>query len=921
MKNHHLKGITFLIIFAGIFILSGNLSTTKNNPGIVDPQLAEGAEEGGPINRLAFEFLRLKSPVTNTIPEGIQQRSLSYAKTLPGSNEMPLRLERSNSHSSSLNWTNRGPYNVGGRTRGVTFDRNDVNTIIAGGVSGGIWRTTDGGQSWAKMTKSDQLHSVSSIVQDPRDGMSNIWYATTGELSGNSAGARGAPFRGDGVYKSTDNGLNWNLIPPTSTSTPQLFDNYLNYSWRIKVHPTTGHIFTASFGSIYRSKNDGRTWEVVLGQGSDRYSDLAMTSTGLMIAVLGNEETDGPILRSTDGETWTSIAPVNFPATFNRMVPDISESNDSIAYFIGNDSDNHFLWKYHYQSGDGSNAGGEWTDLSANIPNDFNSQGGYDLYVRISPYNEKLVYLGGTNLYYSPNGWESTAGRLKIGGYGWDAHHPDQHDVIFFPNDSLKVLSASDGGLHTMEAPTQSGRQWNSLNNGYTTTQFYTIAIDPSGTYPDLIMGGTQDNGTLESLVSSGTSPWEQVFGGDGAYCSVINMGKAYVVSSQRGYTLMLDWSNPFGWSYGNGQGKYNNYSWAYLIPPDFDREEEALFISPVYSDPVNDHILYYAGGKHIYRNNDVYLNEENYEQPSGGGGYESKNWEKLQRTAAIGSISAFGGSINNPPHRLYYGSSSGYVYRLDNAHKSDQAVNIKNNISTSGYVSGISVDPYNGDKVMVSYSNYEVRSIYYSENGGDSWTDVSGNLEENVSGRGNGPSVRDVYIYPLKTGYKYFAATSTGLYSTDQLDGTSTVWEQEGASTIGNVVVDMIDGRPADGYVAIATHGNGMYSANFGGDVLSVDDPDLPTSFELAENYPNPFNPSTQIPFTLNKGGVVTLKVFDIAGREVATLFHGEKSAGAHHVTWNGKDGFGNQMPTGMYIYRIESNGLVQSKKMQLLK
>ena len=173
----------------------------------------------------------------------------------------------------------------------------------------------------------------------------------------------------------------------------------------------------------------------------------------------------------------------------------------------------------------------------------------------------------------------------------------------------------------------------------------------------------------------------------------------------------------------------------------------------------------------------------------------------------------------------------------------------------------------------------------------------------------------------PLKTGYKYFAATSTGLYSTDQLDGTSTVWVQEGPSTIGNVVVDMIDGRPADGHVAIATHGNGMYSANFGGDVLSVDDSDLPTSFELAENYPNPFNPSTQIPFTLNKGGIVTLKVFDIAGREVATLFHGEKSAGAHHVTWNGKDGFGNQMPTGMYIYRIESNGLVQSKKMQLLK
>jgi hypothetical protein len=646
-----------------------------------------------------------------------------------------------------------------------------------------------------------------------------------------------------------------------------------------------------------------------------------MTSTGLMIAVLGNEETDGPILRSTDGETWRDITPVNFPDSYSRLVLDISESNDSIAYIIGNDSDDHFLWKYKFISGDGSGTGGEWTDLSSNLFSDFNSQGGYDLYVRISPYNEKAVFLGGTNLYYSPLGWESTGQRVKIGGYGWDDHHPDQHEILFFPDDSVKILAASDGGLHVMDDPTRTGRKWNSLNHGYTTTQFYTIAIDPSGKYPDLIMGGTQDNGTWESLLYDTTNPWSEVFGGDGAYCSIINSGRSYILSSQRGYTIIKDWSNPFGWSYGNGQGKYNNYSWAYLYPPDFDRENEALFISPVYSDPIDDHILYYAGGKYIYRNNDVYLNRDNFEQPTGGGGYVGKNWEKLEGTAAIGSVSAFGGSHNNPPHRLYYGTSSGYIYRLENSHESDKAVNIKNNISTTGYVSGISVDPYNGEKVMVSFSNYEVRSIFYSENGGDSWTDVSGNLEESVSGRGNGPSVRDVYIFPLKTDYVYFAATSTGLYSTSKLDGTNTVWVQEGGLTIGNVVVDMIDGRPADGYVAIGTHGNGTYSARFEEGVLSLDKPDLPTSFELAQNYPNPFNPSTQIPFTLNKGGIVTLKVFDIAGREVATLFHGEKSAGAHHVTWNGKDGFGNQMPTGMYIYRIESNGLVQSKKMQLLK
>ena len=74
-----------------------------------------------------------------------------------------------------------------------------------------------------------------------------------------------------------------------------------------------------------------------------------------------------------------------------------------------------------------------------------------------------------------------------------------------------------------------------------------------------------------------------------------------------------------------------------------------------------------------------------------------------------------------------------------------------------------------------------------------------------------------------------------------------------------------MIDGRPADGYVAIGTHGNGTYSARFEEGVLSLDKPDLPTSFELAQNYPNPFNPTTQIPFTIKTTGTVRMKVFDL--------------------------------------------------------
>ena len=176
----------------------------------------ESGEEGGPSSRLEFDWLRLKSPHTNTIPVGIQKRALEFSKSIPNYNEINIGLRRAKSSNTSLECKTRGPYNVGGRTRALAIDIADSSTFIAGGVSGGIWRSSDGGATWKKMTKPNQLHSVTSIAQDTRVGHRNVWYATTGEGRGNSAGARGAPYRGDGIFKSTDNGYNWSLIASTS---------------------------------------------------------------------------------------------------------------------------------------------------------------------------------------------------------------------------------------------------------------------------------------------------------------------------------------------------------------------------------------------------------------------------------------------------------------------------------------------------------------------------------------------------------------------------------------------------------------------------------------------------------------------------------------------------------------------------------
>jgi len=113
-----------------------------------------------------------------------------------------------------------------------------------------------------------------------------------------------------------------------------------------------------------------------------------------------------------------------------------------------------------------------------------------------------------------------------------------------------------------------------------------------------------------------------------------------------------------------------------------------------------------------------------------------------------------------------------------------------------------------------VVFSNYNVVSVFATTDGGTTWTAIAGNLEQNPNGGGSGPSCRWVKILPVGGTKIYYIGTSTGVYSTGYLNGANTVWEQEGASVIGNVVVDMIDARSSDGMVVAATHGNGIFSA-----------------------------------------------------------------------------------------------------------
>jgi hypothetical protein len=157
--------------------------------------------------------------------------------------------------------------------------------------------------------------------------------------------------------------------------------------------------------------------------------------------------------------------------------------------------------------------------------------------------------------------------------------------------------------------------------------------------------------------------------------------------------------------------------------------------------DPNNTDVMYLAGGDRIWRNSDLTA------IPLFSQNTTSVNWSNLTNTVVSGQTITTLEISTTAANRLYYGTDQGNVFRLDNANNvSSTPTNVTGSNFPAGayvYVSCIAVNPGNANEVMVVFSNYEIPSLFYSSNGGTSWADISGSLEQNPNGSGNGPSTR----------------------------------------------------------------------------------------------------------------------------------------------------------------------------------
>ncbi len=746
-----------------------------------------------PESRTSFDRMRLQDPATGRIPSDIHTLETQYFKK-------SLRRDQSNFRTleNLIVWQNRGPFNVGGRTRALAIDVSDEDVILAGGVSGGIWRTENGGESWTKTTGSNELQSVTAIAQDTRVGQTDTWYYATGEWSGNSAAAFGADYNGDGIFKSTDGGMSWTQLPTTASLTPHLNDQDFDFNHEIVVSPIDGTVAVANYGGVYISTDEGLSWSRTYTTAGSGWTDVVVNDQGDFYAFIRGLG----VIRSTDsGQSWADISSPSFPtfASFHRGELAVAPSNNNVVYLLAEANgtgSGHALWKYNALSG-------SWVNRSANIPQeggetgDFDSQGGYDLLIKVKPDDENVVFIGGTNLYRSTDGFASKTQTTWIGGYTsennsfavYPRHHPDQHCLVFYPSDPAKSISGNDGGLQVtndvLAAEANSfSVEWTPINNGYLTTQAYAVSAGPG----DLVVAGFQDNGSWMTLTDDQDEDWANTFSGDGAYSAISSDGRQRYFSSQNANVYRFDYPN----------GSTQNATGAELFGP--TNLSSPLFVSPLYVDSKDDNLVYLGGTTSLNVNNKAKT------------GSSTSGWKTIGLSGTSGRISEMGVIGNGA---LYVGTSGGKLYKITGAKGSSPAVtNISSTLFASKYISGIAVNPNNANELIVTVSNYGVKSIFHSTNGGSSWTDVGGNLEENTNGTGNGPSVRSVQI--LGDGALYLVGTSVGLFTTKSLNGTSTVWEQENLNGLGSLVVEHMAVRQSDGLVVAGTHGNGVFSARF---------------------------------------------------------------------------------------------------------
>ena len=562
-------------------------------------------------------------------------------------------------------WRERGPTNIGGRTRAVMIDEGDParNRVFAGGVSGGLWVTEDISRAepiWTTVNDWWSNISVGFIAQDPNDPQ--LIYVGTGE------GTASYPIiQGNGIFISTDGGLTFEEAATI---------NGYRFCHHIIVHPETGDAYFATNRGVYRTTDVGQSFERVLSNVSGASGPTFFDLQYMDGVIYASNTRD--IYTSTTGDLndWTDITTndTGFPAGMSRVEFCVAKTRPQRIYAIGDmggGASNIYLT---------DNGGQNWVPRTRPTFDGIEFTRGqvwYDLDIAVSPFDENYIIAGGVPISYSAD----AAQTMTLYDYSF---HVDQHGIFFDEKDPNRILFGNDGGVYVSTNGTPNDVQ--DKNNIYNVSQYYACALHPEE-FSDYMLGGTQDNGS-HALDSPRKGPARYVNGGDGVYCHIDqdNPNIQWVSSQFGNYRLSVDGGSNFSGGV-SVDGNFINRS-------DYDSDMDVLYAQTALGD--------------YYRQ---FVN-------NGDGQSGPVNVPGVNFNISTIHVDA------STPNRLYIGSGL-ELFRVDDAHDNPTAQSIN---SFNGTITGIYVQPTNPDLIGVVVGNYGVNNnIWISTDGGDSWVGSEG--------------------------------------------------------------------------------------------------------------------------------------------------------------------------------------------------
>src|SRR4030095_16533827 len=408
----------------------------------------------------------------------------------------------------ALQWRSIGPYR-GGRVDAVAGVASQPMVFYYGATGGGVWKTTDGGINWEVISDGSVFGTGSVGAIALSDSDPNTIYVGMGESA-----IRGNTSHGDGVYKSTDGGKTWKRIG---------LENSRQIS-RIRVHTKNPDIvYVAAHGhvwgpndqrGVFRSKDGGKTWEKVLGRSNKAGAiDLIIDPSNPNILYAGFWEVYRKPWTLESGGPGSGI----FKSTDGGYTwTELTRNNGLPKGTIGkvgitvSPANPERIWAI-VEAEDGGvfrsdNGGTSWTRV--NEERRLRQRAWYYTRIYADPKNADTVYVLNTGFYRSNDGGRTYASS--------QLPHGDNHDLWIAPDDPDRMIQSNDGGANVSF---NGGRSWTEQDQP--TAQFYRVALDND--FPYNVYGAQQDNSTVRIASRTteggiGTSDWYDVGGGESGW-------------------------------------------------------------------------------------------------------------------------------------------------------------------------------------------------------------------------------------------------------------------------------------------------------------------------------------------------------------------------------------------------------------------